>query len=147
MAGRQSKASWEWVPHMYLQPPAPPPRCPSYGSCHHRREGSCSEATASSLGLPSKRAAERFLTFLLNVLLILRGAWAAQSVEHPTSTQVMISRFLGSSPASGSEPTAWSRQPVSDSVSPSLSTPPLLVLCPSLVSQKSINLKKQKNKK
>ena len=31
-----------------------------------------------------------------------RGTWVAQSVKHPTSAQVMISRFVGSSPVSGS---------------------------------------------
>ena len=31
-----------------------------------------------------------------------RGAWVAQSVERPASAQVMISRFVSSSPASGS---------------------------------------------
>ena len=30
------------------------------------------------------------------------GTWVAQSVEHPTSAQVMISRFVSWSPASGS---------------------------------------------
>ena len=37
------------------------------------------------------------------------GAWVAQSVGRPTSTQVMISRFMSSSPASGSVLTlgAW----------------------------------------
>ena len=56
------------------------------------------------------------------------GAWVAQSIKHPTLAQVMISRFVGSSPASGSvltarslEPGAWSLEPASDSVSPSLS--------------------------
>ena len=33
-----------------------------------------------------------------------RGTWVAQSVERLTSTQVMISQFVTSSPASGSEP-------------------------------------------
>ena len=42
--------------------------------------------------------------------------------------QVMISRFVGSSPTSGSVPTARSLEPASDSVSPSLSAPPLLML-------------------
>ena len=28
-----------------------------------------------------------------------KGAWGAQSVEHPTSAQVMISPFVSSSPA------------------------------------------------
>ena len=60
------------------------------------------------------------------------GPWVAQSVEHPTSALVMISQFLSSSPASGSVRTAWSLEPASDSVSPSLSAPPLLVLCLSL---------------
>ena len=54
------------------------------------------------------------------------GTWVAQSVERPTSAQVMISQFVGSSPALGSVPTAQSLEPVSDSVSPSLSAPPLL---------------------
>ena len=56
----------------------------------------------------------------------------AQSVERPTSAQVMISRFVGSSPVSGSVLTARSLEPASDSVSPSLSAPPPLTLCVSL---------------
>ena len=51
------------------------------------------------------------------------GAWVAQSVKHPTSAQVMISRFMSSSPVSGSVLTARSLEPVSESVSPSLSLP------------------------
>ena len=51
-----------------------------------------------------------------------RGTWVAQSVEHPTSSaQVMISQFVGSSPASGSVLTAQSLEPALDSVSPSVS--------------------------
>ena len=53
----------------------------------------------------------------------------AQSVKRPTSAQVTVSRSVGSSPASGSVLTAQSPEPASDSVSPSLSAPPLLVLC------------------
>ena len=60
------------------------------------------------------------------------GAWVAQSVERPTSAQVMISRSVGSSTASGSVLTARSPEPVSNSVSPSLSDPPLFMLCLSL---------------
>ena len=45
----------------------------------------------------------------------------AQWVERPTSAQVMISRFVSSSPASGSVLTAQSLEPASNSVSPSLS--------------------------
>ena len=47
------------------------------------------------------------------------GTWLAQSVKRPTSAQVMISRFVGSSPESGSVLTAQSLQPALDSVSPS----------------------------
>ena len=57
------------------------------------------------------------------------GAWVAQSIECLTLAQVMISQFVGSSPTSGSVLTAQSLEPVSDSVSPSLSAPPPLTLC------------------
>ena len=60
------------------------------------------------------------------------GAWVAQSVERPTSVQVMISWFVSSSPTSGSVLTAQSLEPASDSVSPSLSAPLPLMLCLSL---------------
>ena len=53
----------------------------------------------------------------------------AQSVERPTSVQVMISQFMGSSPTSGSVLTAQSLEPASDSVSASPSAPPPLMLC------------------
>ena len=56
----------------------------------------------------------------------------AQSVKRPTSAQVTISWSVGSSPASGSVLTAWSLEPASDSVSPSLSALPPLVLALSL---------------
>ena len=64
-----------------------------------------------------------------------RGTWVAQSIEHPTSAQVMISWSVGSSPASGSALTAQSLEPASDSMSPSLSAPPPLVLCLCLKNQ------------
>ena len=53
------------------------------------------------------------------------GAWVAQSVEHPTSAQVMISQLMSSSPAIGlcadsSEPGACFRFCVSLSLCPSL---------------------------
>ena len=76
---------------------------------------------------------------------ILRGAWVAQSVKRPTSAQVMISRSVSSSPASGSVLTAQSLEPVSDSVSPSLSDPPPFMLCLCLKINK--RLKKIKKKK
>ena len=56
----------------------------------------------------------------------------AQAVKHLTSAQVMISQFVGLSPASGSVLTVQSLEPASDSVSPSLSSPPLLALSLSL---------------
>ena len=56
----------------------------------------------------------------------------AQSVEHPISAQVMISQSVSLSPTSGSVLTAQSLEPASDSVSPSLSAPPPLVLYLSL---------------
>ena len=52
------------------------------------------------------------------------GACVAQSVKCLTSAQVMISKFMGLRPASGSVLTAWSLEPVSDSVCPSLCPSP-----------------------
>ena len=60
------------------------------------------------------------------------GTWVAQLVKRLTWAQVMILRFVSSSPASGSVPTARSLEPASDSVSPSLSAPPPLALSLSL---------------
>ena len=60
------------------------------------------------------------------------GTCVAQSVECPTSAQVTISRFVGSSPVSGSVLIVQSLEPALDSVSPSLSVPPPLTLCLSL---------------
>ena len=57
------------------------------------------------------------------------GAWVAQSVKGPTLAQVMISQFVGLSPVSGSVLTARSLETASDSVSPSLSPPPLVLTC------------------
>ena len=56
----------------------------------------------------------------------------AHSAKHLTSAQVMISQFVGSSSTSGSVLTAQSLEPALDSVSPSLSAPPSLVLSLSL---------------
>ena len=51
------------------------------------------------------------------------GGLSRLSVRLSISTQVMISRFVSSSPASGSVLTAQSLEPAWDSVSPSLSLP------------------------
>ena len=56
------------------------------------------------------------------------STWVAQSVKHLALAQVMISLLMSSSPTSGSVLTAQSLEPASDSVSPSLSAPPLLML-------------------
>ena len=61
------------------------------------------------------------------MLLFQGGAWVAQSVKRPTSAQVMISRVVSSSPASGSVLTAQSLEPLLDSLSPPLSAPPMLL--------------------
>ena len=53
----------------------------------------------------------------------------AQLVKRPTSAQVMISQSVSSSPMSGFVLSAQSLEPALDSVSPSLSAPPPLVLC------------------
>ena len=76
---------------------------------------------------------------------LFRGAWVAQSVKRATLAQVMILQFTGSSPTSGSVLTSQSPEPASDSVSPSLSGPPLLMLCLSL-SQKEIKTLRNKMK-
>ena len=51
-----------------------------------------------------------------------QGTWLTQSVE--PLTQAMVSRFVGSSPVSGSVLTTQSLEPALDSGSPSLSAPP-----------------------
>ena len=58
----------------------------------------------------------------------LWGAWVAQSVKRPTSAQITILLFVSLSPTSGSVLTAQSLEPASNSVSPSLFAPSLLVL-------------------
>ena len=69
----------------------------------------------------------------------------AQSVEPPTLAQVTILLFVGLSPASGSMLTAQSLEPPSDSVSPSLSAPLLLMLFLSLKNKPKKNFFKERN--
>ena len=59
-------------------------------------------------------------------------AWVVQSVTCPTSAQVTVSWLMSSTPMSGSVLTAQSLELASDSVSPSLSVPPLLTFSLSL---------------
>ena len=62
--------------------------------------------------------------FDLDPLIKLNVGHLDGSVKCLTPAQVLISRFVGSSPTSGSVLTAQSLEPVSDSVSPCLSAPP-----------------------
>ena len=68
----------------------------------------------------------------------------AQSVKRQTSAQVRMLQSMSLSLTSGSVLMAQSLEPASDSVSPSLSAPPQLMLC---LSQKQINIKKHILKK
>ena len=58
--------------------------------------------------------------------------WMAQLVKCLTSAQVMISQSMRLSPVLGPVLTAQSLEPASDSVPPSVSAPPLLMLCLSM---------------
>ena len=62
----------------------------------------------------------------------LQGHWVAQLVKCPTLAQVMISLLVGSSSTLSSVLTAQSLDPPWDSVSPSLSPLPPLILSLSL---------------
>ena len=68
----------------------------------------------------------------------------AQSVKRPTSAQVIISWFMGSSPTSGSVLTAQSLEAALDFVSPSLSALPQLARSLSL-SKINILKKRERN--
>ena len=96
------------------------------------------------IGLNIKLCRPNFLVILQPRFKSDSVAWVAQLVKCPTSTQVMISWFVISSPVSGSVLTAQRLEPASDSVCVSLSSPPPLMLCPSL---KKINTKKIEEKK
>ena len=93
-----------------------------------------------------------WLSCFLNEMFPSRGTWVSQLVKRPTSAQIMISWFVGSSPTSGSSCsvlTAWSLDPASDSVSPFLFAPLLLMLClclsDILIKHKTKIKKKKKN--
>ena len=66
--------------------------------------------------------------FLVMTFTEVQGTWVAQLVNHLTLAQVMIPRFVGSSPTLGSMLAAQSLEPASDSVSPSLSLSLFLLL-------------------
>ena len=60
----------------------------------------------------------------------IRGTWVAHSVKRPPSAQVMITRFVGSSPVSGSVLTVQSLEPASDSSEPGFCVSLSLCLSP-----------------
>ena len=72
---------------------------------------------------------------MLTSKVLLWGTWLAQLVKRLTSAQVMISWFVGSSPTLGSVLIAQSLEYASDSVSPSLSSPPSIMLCLSKINK------------
>ena len=67
---------------------------------------------------------------MLEIILkfVKKNSPMAQSVKHPTLAQVMLSQLTSLSPTSGSVLTAQGLERASDSLSPSLSVPPLLML-------------------
>ena len=133
-------------------------------------DGACSSATwnnsCMSLGaspryfwvIQSQLLSRKWLRFGLLRLWLVRfylcqvkhkeqGTWVAQSVKHPTLGQVMISRFVGLSPTSGSVLIAQNLEPASDSLSPSLSLPLPLAPCVCLFLNLKYRLKKKIKKK
>ena len=117
----------ELCPHETLTPhPSPSPWLPPSTSCLYGSDSSRDPMEEESY----------------------RGAWVAQSVKPPTSAQAVTSRFVSSSPASGSVLTTQSLEPASDSASLSLSLCPSPTCALSLsLSQKQINIKQVKKKK
>ena len=80
----------------------------------------------------SKQATEN--KFSVKLLFYRAPGWLSR-LSVLTSAQVMISRFVGSSPALGSVLTAQSLESASASFSPSLSTPLQLLLCLSKINK------------
>ena len=102
-----SCGSWVWAPHQDL--------------CWQLRAWCLLQILCLSLSLPLPHLCSLSLSLSLSVSKInIRHAWVAQSVECPTSAQVMISRSMSSSPcADSSEPGACFRFCVSLSLCPS----------------------------
>ena len=95
---------------------------------HKLRDPCCSADTKINMTNIKKTTSRHFIVKMLLKNKRSRGAWVAQSVKRPTSAQVTISPSVSLSPASGSGLTAQSLEPVSDSVFPSFSHPPLFML-------------------
>ena len=90
-------------------------------------ESVSSESVSPSLSLPLPH----LLSLCLKINKHFWGSWVAPSVKRPTWAQVIILRFVNSSPVWGSVLMAHSLEPASESVSPSLflPLPHLLSLC------------------
>ena len=132
-----------WVPNLHFRFVCFSPSLPVWGMsscplCAANRDVNCGllcwmKTSLRTLTLtvlkPELRSPTPADLPLLYVKKPFWGAWVAQSVERPTSAQVMISHSVSSSPASGSGLTAQSLESASDSVSPSLSSPNTLAFC------------------
>uniref|UniRef100_A0ABI7WJF9 Nuclear receptor subfamily 2 group F member 2 n=1 Tax=Felis catus TaxID=9685 RepID=A0ABI7WJF9_FELCA len=94
--------------------------------------------------IPRKENTPRPSCFLKDTFQV---TLVAQSVKHLTSARVMMSQFVGSSPVSGSVLTARSLEAAWDSVSPSLSAPPLLARAHSLSLKSKYTFLKIKKKR
>ena len=88
----------------------------------------CTRASWLSTSLP--RSAQNVLEDSRLILLrtVTEGRLGGSVAYASTSAQVVVSRSVGSSPTSDSVLTARSLEPAWDSVSPSLSAPPLRAL-------------------
>ena len=95
-----------------------------------------------STSLKTPNTVFSFWDFILNIsmkdiislkMFCHRGAWVAQSVQRQTSAQVMISRFVSSSPVLGSVLTAQGPEPAPGSM--------CLSLCPAPACAQSLSQK------
>ena len=85
----------------------------------------------------------KYLAFLGHIQKQKQGHLGGSVGWGLTSAQVMISWFMSSSPTSGSVLTAQTLEPVSDSVSPSLSAPLPFMLFLSVSQKMNKNVKKE----
>ena len=98
------------------------PKCPSQAQARVQQVRTLPQAQNQSGGGASNSGIQKNQVSIIYIFLKsrVRGAWVAQ---RPTSAQVMIPRFVGSSPMLGSGLTARSLEPAWDSVSLSLFLP------------------------
>ena len=114
---------------LFSRTPMTETRCPCKCSCFWPVSKSvfsqaCKRSLPSLTHVQSLSLKKKWINVKKKKNFFKRGTWVAQSGKRPTSAQVMISWFVGLSPASGPALTAQSLEPASDSVSPSLSALP-----------------------